>query len=87
MPLFLRRLVVRLNWSDSFFAGHSSLRFWATERAMWRESFRRAAVPMGISTFTNYLRRLLIIAHGDEGAMTQVPSIPPTLQGWTAHHL
>ena len=30
-----------------------------------------------ISSFANHLRRLFIIAHGDEGAMPQMPSIGP----------
>jgi hypothetical protein len=29
------------------------------------------------SSFPNHLRRFLVIAHGNEGAMPQVPSIRP----------
>ena len=34
-------------------------------------------VTQGASSFANHLRRLFIIAHGDEGAMPQVPGIRP----------
>ena len=34
-----------------------------------------AKIEFGESSFANYLRRLFIIAHGDEGAMPQVPGI------------
>jgi hypothetical protein len=36
-----------------------------------------AKIEFGESSFANYLRRLLIVARGDEGAMPQVPGIRP----------
>ncbi len=34
-------------------------------------------VTQGGSSFANHLRSLLVVAHGEEGAMTQVPGIRP----------
>ena len=36
-----------------------------------------AKIEFGESSFANHLRRLFIIAHGDEGAMRQVPGVRP----------
>jgi hypothetical protein len=46
-----------------------------------------AATRQGDSSFSNHLARLFIIAHGDEGAMPQVPGITPFDEGDLANQL